>query len=742
MSNFDKIKRNYSTGGESLSGKEYTRIRTARKRRDYYRRINEEKLEKLRQCKNVVTDWEDLSPAGFKWWSGVFEVLTPPPDMTVDEWADKYRRIPPEFAAEPGDWNTARVSCMRPIMRACSPSHFCRRVVLVKPVQSGGTEAAILNTIGHTIDINPRSILVVFPTLDLAESFSKERLDPMFRMVSRLNDKVAEVMHGANLADRSSVKKKRYPGGFMNLVGANSTSGLSSRPVPIAIMDEVDDCIRNAGQAGNPTRLLSARTTTFPDKKEIFISSPSNDAEETGIIQMWEDSTQGWLETQCPNENCNHWQVLEFERMDLETATLACEKCGQYFPQWKWNRGEKFERYRYDNPTHNSTEGFRMSGLNSPWLDWQIDIVDDYKEAKRIADLGDESLMRVFVNSKLVKSYESTGRKIDIDLYHERREIYECHSKGVEIPDGVVILTAAVDVQDTWLAYDITGWGRARESWGIETGEFQGDPHILPDARYPGRSVWDQIDKFVYRRVFRFLNGQNIRIRLVFVDSGGHCTTEVYKYCKTRYPRVFAIKGFGGIGKPIIIGGRIKEKGEGCWLLRLGVDTLKDEFHSHLNIISPGPGYCHWPMEVNGQDCMGYGEDYFEQLVAERRTIKYTKEGFARYQWHKNRTDPNEALDLRCYSRAALEYLKVRLEQIPRDVVKDSKTIERLDIGLGRSIMIEKANENRTRSQSSYQSRQSQSVMEGTGDDMSPEGDRKRATGNVSKQYGAVSNSF
>jgi phage terminase large subunit GpA-like protein len=389
--------------------------------------------------------------------------------------------------------------------------------------------------------------------------------------------------------------------------------------------------------------------------------------------------------------------------------------------------------------------GFRMSGLNSPWLDWQIDLIDDYKEAKRIEAMGDDSLMRVFVNSKLVKAYESLGKRVEIDLYHERREVYECHKLGAEVPEGVLLLTASVDVQDTFLVYDIIGWGRGQESWGIETGEFNGDPHILPDPRQPGRSVWEQIDKFVYKRIFRCLNGEAMRVRLMFVDSGGHCTTEVYKYCKYRYPRCFAIKGFGGIGKPIIIGGKIKEKAEGCWLLRLGVDTLKDEFHSRLNVPRPGPGYCHWPMEENGQDCAGYGEGYFEELVAEQRKIKYTKEGFAKYQWHKNRTDPNEALDLRCYGRAALEYLKIKLEKIPRDTLKNfnPSTARLVEVGLGKSILVDNktTNENRTTRSTA---RQSQSVMEGTGEDLPPAKDAgsRRATGNVHQQYGGVTSSF
>jgi phage terminase large subunit GpA-like protein len=623
------------------------------------------------------------------WWKKVAEAFIPPPQMTIDAWADRYRRIPPEFAAEPGDWSTKRVPYMRAVMQACSPSHDCRRVVLVKPTQSGGTEAAILNTIGFTIDINPQSMLVIFPTIDLAQSFSRERLEPMVDMMPRLKDKVADVQVGPDTQNRSSVKRKRFPGGFLNFGGANSAAGLSSRPVPIVLMDEVDSCIQNAGSSGNPVKLLAARTTAFIDRKEIYISSPSNDVAESGILEMWRDSSQGRLETQCPNPQCAHWQVLEWEQMDLDSATLGCVKCGQYFQQHQWNRGEEFERWRFDNPGHPTTMGFRLSGLNSPWLNWEVDLCAEYKEAKRIADMGDDSLMRVFVNTKLAQSYRVLGKRVEIDLYNDRREVYACHARGAELPDGVIILTAAVDVHDKGLYYEVVGWAKGRESWGVECGEFPGDPRNLGSD-----GPWDQIDRFVYRRVFRYADGQHARIRLIFVDSGGHCTSEVYQYCKRRQPRAFAIKGQGGgtTGKPIIIGGKSRERHEGAWLLRLGVDTLKDEFHSRLSIDKPGPGFCHWPMQENGADAMGYGEEYFAQLLAEQRVLRYNRGGFARYEWHKHPMDTNEALDLRCYARAALEYLRVRLEQIPRDVIArfNPQNIEKVEVGLGREILVEK----------------------------------------------------
>jgi phage terminase large subunit GpA-like protein len=611
-------------------------------------------------------------------WRDVFSIILPPPAVDVDQWADQYRKIPVEFASAPGDWQTARVACMREVMKAASPAHPCKRVVLVKPVQAGGTEALVLNVIGHAIHLNPRSMIVTFPTIDLAESFSKERLEPMIRLVPALNERVADVVSGPTVRERSSVKSKRYPGGFLILTGANSISGLSSRAVPLVIMDETDACISNAGPGGNPARLLAARATTFSDRKEIYLSSPMHTPEESGILQMWENSSKGQLETACPA--CGGWQVLAWERMDLDKALLACLACGVYSGQGAWQAGAV--RWVHAEPEH-YTQGFCFTGLNSPWLAWGRDICAPFKEASRLARLGDDSLLRVFYNTKLARSYRPAGKRVEADLYRERREVYAAHVAGAEIPVGVILLTAAVDVQDSYLSYEVVGWGKFKESWGIEAGDIRGDP------RAPGGEVWQALDKFVYNRLFRHEDGRLARARLVFIDSGGHATSEVYRYCRGRQPRVFAIKGVGGTGKPIIIGGRSRERSEGAWLLRLGVDTLKDEFHGRLAVAEPGPGYCHFPRLANSGDVAGYSQTFFDQLVAEERTLKYTAGGFARYTWAKARSAQNEAFDTRCYNRAALEYLKARLEAMPRDVLANlaPDAIEEIELGFGRRIV-------------------------------------------------------
>ena len=44
------------------------------------------------------------------------KAVSPPPVLTVSQWADRYRRLSPESAAEPGQWNTDRAPYQREIM--------------------------------------------------------------------------------------------------------------------------------------------------------------------------------------------------------------------------------------------------------------------------------------------------------------------------------------------------------------------------------------------------------------------------------------------------------------------------------------------------------------------------------------------------------------------------------------------------------------------------------------------------
>ena len=50
--------------------------------------------------------------------AAMLAALAPPPMLTVSEWADRYRRLSPESAVEPGRWRTDRAPYQAGIMDA------------------------------------------------------------------------------------------------------------------------------------------------------------------------------------------------------------------------------------------------------------------------------------------------------------------------------------------------------------------------------------------------------------------------------------------------------------------------------------------------------------------------------------------------------------------------------------------------------------------------------------------------
>ena len=110
-----------------------------------------------------------------------------PPALSVSEWADAHRMLSSEASAEPGQWRTSRVPYMREIMDALSPSNPTERVVVMKGDQLAGTEA-ILNALGYLIHYAPGPALLVQPTVEVAQRFSKQRLTPMIEATPVLKE--------------------------------------------------------------------------------------------------------------------------------------------------------------------------------------------------------------------------------------------------------------------------------------------------------------------------------------------------------------------------------------------------------------------------------------------------------------------------------------------------------------------------------------------------------------------------
>lgn len=578
----------------------------------------------------------------FKRLMGAFAVPEP---MTVSQWADKYRVISPEAAAEVGRWRTDRAPYQREIMDAVSDPHV-EMVVIMSSAQVGKTEV-ILNTIGWFIDREPCPILYVLPSKEMAEDYSKERLSPMIRDCPTLREKVSDLKarDGGN-----TIYQKRFPGGYVSLVGANSPAQLRGRPVRALFLDEVDGYPQSSGKEGDPVELARKRTKNFWNRKIILVSTPTNE-DESKIEKEYRTSSMEELEVQCPN--CGEWQPyvwgnLKFDHESgTDTAEILgyeCRKCACLDSEVRWKHQPI--RWKALHPEITKIRGFHLNEFCSPWGSWQ-EIADSFLKAKH---KGVDSL-KAWTNTTLGETFKQKRELSADEIIKNRRIAYNC-----QVPEEVLVLTAAVDVQDNRLEYEIDGWGKDYRSWGIKYGAIMSDP---------GQPItWSMLDDILFDTYMR-ADGQRMQIMTTCIDSGGHFTQQVYAYCKDprrEARRIWAIKGFYGEGVPLVRRPKSRNKA-GAFLFDIGVDTGKDTLLSRLSVkYEKDPGYCFFPIEAD----RGFDDDYFRGLCSEHR-VPYTERGQTRTRWEKITSGArNEPWDLRNYNSAAIEILNPNLEMLEK----------------------------------------------------------------------------
>lgn len=558
-------------------------------------------------------------------------ILAPPPKLTVSEWADSYRKLSSEASAEPGRWQTSRAPYQKEIMDAINDSAI-ETVVVMSSSQVGKTEL-LLNIIGYFIDYDPAPMLLLQPTLEMAEAFSKDRLAPMIRDTTVLKDKIGDVK---SRNSGNTLLHKIFPGGHITLAGANSAASLASRPIRILLCDEVDRYPVSAGTEGDPIDLANKRTTTFWNKKKVYVSTPTL----KGISKIEDEYEDSTMEQWClPCPYCSKYQPLTWGQIRFDDASMECLYCQEKSTETEWKAGKGEWRAR---EKHRNKRGFHINELSSPWKHWK-EIIEDFKKAK-----NDTEKLKVWVNTSLGESWEEQGERADEETLLKRRERYNC-----QLPYKVVVLTAGVDTQDDRLEVEVVGWGVGKESWGVEKKVFYGDP--------AENTVWDQVDEYL-SRAWKYENNDGLTISCTCIDSGGHHTSEVYKFCKIReHRRIFAIKGKGGDGVPFV-GNVSRTNREKATLFIIGVDQGKELLLSRLKKNFEGEGYCHFPIE----DGRGYDESYFKGLTSEKRVVRYFK-GKPKIEWVKKSGTRNEPLDLRNYATAALEILNPNLELLEKE---------------------------------------------------------------------------
>lgn len=570
--------------------------------------------------------------------------------LSGSEWADEYRYVAPGTSPEPGRWKTERVPYLREPMD-CATDKTTEITVMMCSSQVGKSEY-LLNVMGYYSDQEPSPQLMLQPTVENAEAFSKERIDPTFRYSEGLKDKIEEGKEGRGSSRKSSstIRMKHYPGGYIAMVGANSPAGLASRPIRVLLGDEVDRY--GYTKEGDPLKLAIQRTTNFHNRKICLVSTPTIH-EHSKIEEWFLKSDQRHYHVPCPF--CGSLQILKWSQVKWKrddrgnhkprTAHYECEHCEK-----KIRDTHKFDMLKAgtwiaDKPEVKGIAGFHINSLYSPWVKFSK-LVEEWVEVNKSRDK--KGLME-FINLKLGEPWVENESDIDYEYLHKnRREYY-----NADLHDNTLLLTAGIDFQPDRAELEVVGWGIGRESYGVEYKVFMGSPS--------SQLLWDQIDEYL-KRTWEFKDGRSMSIAAACLDSGdGNYTEHIYRFTKPRENRrIFSIKGRGGAGVPFV-SKPTRSNRLGTALFTIGVDSGKADVMARVRIEDEGPGYCHWPRDAE----KGYTLEYFKGLLSEKLEFKYVN-GQTKVSWKKV-VERNEPLDCRNYATAAMEIVNPNFEWLAQD---------------------------------------------------------------------------
>lgn len=591
--------------------------------------------------------------------------LAIPHEMSTAEWAEERRGV--GRGNRQGRWLNSTAPFLVEIMN-CADDPYVRRITMQASRQIGKSSCAE-NVIGKRIDIAPTEIAYCAEKEDKAKAWTQEAFDSMVRETPALQSRISRTAEGNN----QNVKK--FIGGSLHILWATSPAEASSRPYQIIILDE--KAAYQPTREGDIVTILEGSTNTYDLEELIMIlSTPRRCFCGPGetcmdISHDYEAGDQRQYYVPCPH--CDELQTLKFGGKECnyglkwepdapELPYYLCEHCQCVIEEFdkddmlaagKWIAAKEF----------NGHASFKLNQLYSPFVAWGK-MVTNFLDAQ-----GNIAKLEAVTNTIFGEPWKPV-EQVQYEMLAMNVEQYDA-----EVPTGVLMLTAGVDVQKSRIECEIVGWGKGNESWSIGYKVFEGDTGAElsegePDDLAELSSVWDDLEAYLASS-FVGVGGQVFRVQCAAIDSG-YNTQRVYQFCKRHErKRWFAVKGMSDPFKPLLSKPSIVGRNPKVRMFPIGSNAAKDEVYSSLRVIERGPGYCHFP------DLPHYDENHWKQLCSEKM-ITHTGGGRTYRTYQKVGPNvSNEALDIRVYATAARAILNPNYDVIARRRLKHAEVADR-----------------------------------------------------------------
>ena len=162
-----------------------------------------------------------------------FLAFKPPEQLSLSEWADRHAVLSLESSSDGGRWKS--LPYQKGMMDAMTDPDI-EQVTVMKSARVGYTKM-LNHLIGYHIHADQCPMMLVQPTLDDCNGYSKEEIAPMIRDTPVLRGLVSDpkAKDGSN-----TILSKQFPGGTLGLVGANSARGFRRVSRRLVMFDETD----------------------------------------------------------------------------------------------------------------------------------------------------------------------------------------------------------------------------------------------------------------------------------------------------------------------------------------------------------------------------------------------------------------------------------------------------------------------------------------------------------------------
>jgi terminase, large subunit len=598
---------------------------------------------------------------------GVLRVEKP---LRLSQWAEQHFYLSQESSYVEGRWRSWPFQ--RGLMDMMGHDEI-HHVTIAKSARVGYTKM-LLAYVCYVAEHKRRNGVVYQPTDDDRDDFVTGELEPVLRDVKVMR----RVMPRFTRRNKdNTLRKKRFTTGSLYLRGGKAAKNYRRLTCDFVVYDEFSGFDRDIEKEGSPGKLGDKRTEGATWPKSIAGSTPK--LKHNDNTEDRETDADAHMRWHVPCAHCGELHQITFGGPDKKHGLKwlgrdsafvahACPHCGGLMTQSQylevWHAGVWIDQasgmwldaygdfrtaaaldWRFVELEHQRDPvtiapppghvAARVWTACAPQAAWSA-IVDEFLAAMALAERGDKSLLKTFVNTTLGESWEEKGESTDEHALQKRAEPY---SMGT-VPIGAMVLTAGVDVQNNRWEINVWGWGRGMESWIVDDHVIEGNPADERD--------WAQVELYLRRRYKQAWHGGTLGIEATSIDSGHH-TQAVYHFVRQQQTRmrVHAIKGSSDEGRPIKgtaspveVNWRGQRWAHGLKLWVIGVDSAKDLLHGQLAIEQPGPGYVHFSQALP--------REWYEQLTAEQR-VPMKVGGGSVMRWIKRRPR-NEKLDCRNYA--------------------------------------------------------------------------------------------